>query len=56
MEPEVHYEIWWGGTDKRHRKADTEEDARTIADEFTAEGQPGIEMLKVTVTKEPVGE
>jgi hypothetical protein len=50
----VHYEIWWGGTDKRHRKANTEEDARTIADEFAAEGQPGVEVVRVTVTREIV--
>ena len=51
---QVSYEVWFGGDDKRYRQAATEEDARVIADEFTAEGQPNVEIRKVTTTTEPV--
>lgn len=51
---EQHYEIWWGGTDRRHRTAHTEDEARENADEFDADGQIGIEILKVTPTREVI--
>ena len=49
---QVQFEVWFGGDDKRYRQALTEDDAKAIADEFAAEGQPNVEIRKITTSTE----
>lgn len=49
---QVHYEVWFGGADFRHCKANSEDYALKAAAEFKAEGHPNIEIVKVTTTTE----
>lgn len=55
---ESHYEVWFnrdlGKGVGRHLKADNETQAFEIADGLEAEGQPNIEVLKVTTTRKAV--
>jgi len=48
----VHYEVWYGGTDFRHVRRETLDDAIEEANEFIEEGQINVRILKVTHTKE----
>lgn len=54
MDSTVLYKVWYNrvlGTG-RYREALTEDDARLIAAEFEADGQPHIEILKITTSIE----
>lgn len=55
---QVWFEVWYnrelGLGVGRHMRADTETGAHSIAAMFAAEKQPNIEVLKVTVTREPI--